>query len=51
MEQRKRREHLSRDDLQKNKAMIESITKGGQQQGIDENGEVGEKLTRIVKHI
>uniref|UniRef100_A0A182S0F4 Ankyrin repeat domain-containing protein n=1 Tax=Anopheles funestus TaxID=62324 RepID=A0A182S0F4_ANOFN len=42
LEQRKRREHLSRDDLQKNKALMESLTKGGQSQqgGIDQNGEI-----------
>ncbi|XP_055593782.1 ankyrin repeat domain-containing protein 13C isoform X3 [Uranotaenia lowii] len=40
LEQRKRREHLSRDDLQKNKALMESFTKGGQAQGIDQNGEI-----------
>ncbi|XP_055643456.1 ankyrin repeat domain-containing protein 13C isoform X2 [Toxorhynchites rutilus septentrionalis] len=40
LEQRKRREHLSRDDLQKNKALMESLTKGGQAQGIDQNGEI-----------
>uniref|UniRef100_A0A182UK95 Ankyrin repeat domain-containing protein n=1 Tax=Anopheles melas TaxID=34690 RepID=A0A182UK95_9DIPT len=42
LEQRKRREHLSRDDLQKNKALMESLTKGGQGQqgGIDQNGEI-----------
>lgn len=41
LESRKRREHLSRDDLQKNKAIMESLTKGGgQSQSIDQNGEV-----------
>lgn len=41
LESRKRREHLSRDDLQKNKAIMESLTKGGgQSQNIDQNGEV-----------
>lgn len=39
LEQRKRREHLSRDDLKKNKAIMESLTKG-QSQGMDQNGEV-----------
>lgn len=29
LESRKRREHLSREDLQKNKAMMESLSKGG----------------------
>lgn len=41
LESRKRREHLSRDDLQKNKAMMESLTKGGGHgAAIDQNGEV-----------
>lgn len=41
LESRKRREHLTRDDLQKNKAMMESLTKGGGHgQAIDQNGEV-----------
>ncbi|KAG4071079.1 hypothetical protein HA402_002751 [Bradysia odoriphaga] len=41
LESRKRREHLSRDDLQKNKAIMESLTKGGgQSQNIDQNGEI-----------
>ncbi|KAJ8687231.1 hypothetical protein QAD02_023025 [Eretmocerus hayati] len=31
LESRKRREHLSEEDLQKNKAMIESLTKGSSQ--------------------
>lgn len=39
LESRKRREHLSRDDLQKNKALMESFTKG-HSTGIDQNGEV-----------
>lgn len=29
LESRKRREHLSEEDLQKNKAIVESFTKGG----------------------
>lgn len=40
LESRKRREHLSSDDLQKNKAIMESFTKGSQSQNIDQNGEV-----------
>lgn len=41
LESRKRREHLTRDDLQKNKAMLDSITKGaGQPHEYDDNGEV-----------
>jgi ankyrin repeat domain-containing protein 13 len=32
LEQRKRREHLSRDDLQKNKGIMDSLTKGQSQQ-------------------
>ncbi|CAG9107546.1 Ankyrin repeat domain-containing protein 13C [Plutella xylostella] len=38
LESRKRREHLSTDDLQKNKAIIESLTKGNTQT-LDTNGE------------
>lgn len=30
LESRKRREHLTPDDLRKNKALMESLTKGGQ---------------------
>lgn len=37
LESRKRREHLSSDDLQKNKAILESFTKGGNL-NIDQNG-------------
>lgn len=40
LESRKRREHLSTDDLQKNKALLESFTKGGNLQGFDQNGVV-----------
>lgn len=40
LESRKRREHLSVDDLQKNKALLESFTKGGNMQDFDQNGEV-----------
>lgn len=39
LESRKRREHLSEEDLQKNKAIMESLTKGNTQ-GLDGNGEV-----------
>ena len=39
LESRKRREHLSEEDLQKNKAIMESFTKGNTQ-GFDNNGEV-----------
>lgn len=39
LESRKRREHLSTDDLQKNKALLESFTKGGTMQAFDQNGE------------
>ncbi|XP_055680461.1 ankyrin repeat domain-containing protein 13C [Lutzomyia longipalpis] len=39
LESRKRREHLSRDDLQKNKALMESFTKG-HSQSVDQNGEI-----------
>nr|CAD7441973.1 unnamed protein product [Timema bartmani] len=38
LESRKRREHLSEEDLQKNKAIMESLTKGSTQ-GFDNNGE------------
>nr|XP_022906852.1 ankyrin repeat domain-containing protein 13C [Onthophagus taurus] len=38
LESRKRREHLSTDDLQKNKALLESFTKGGNLQCLDQNG-------------
>lgn len=40
LESRKRREHLSEEDLQKNKAIMESLTKGSSQ-GF-KNGEVRE---------
>jgi hypothetical protein len=39
LESRKRREHLSEEDLRKNKAIVESFTKGGTSQ-MDINGEV-----------
>ncbi|KAK9874289.1 hypothetical protein WA026_002641 [Henosepilachna vigintioctopunctata] len=38
LESRKRREHLSADDLQKNKAILESFTKGNNLQNFDQNG-------------
>ncbi|KAL0277151.1 UNVERIFIED_CONTAM: hypothetical protein PYX00_004527 [Menopon gallinae] len=38
LESRKRREHLTEEDLQKNKAIMESLTKGNAQ-GLDTNGE------------
>lgn len=38
LESRKRREHLSTDDLQKNKALLESFTKGNNLQNFDQNG-------------
>lgn len=40
LESRKRREHLSRDDLQKNKAIMESLKGGHHAPSIDQNGEV-----------
>lgn len=42
LESRKRREHLSEEDLQKNKAIMESLTKGSSQ-GFA-NGEVCEMI-------
>lgn len=39
LESRKRREHLSEEDLLKNKAIMESLTKGNTI-GLDPNGEV-----------
>lgn len=38
LESRKRREHLSHDDLQKNKAILESFTKGSNNQNFDQHG-------------
>lgn len=49
LESRKRREHLSEEDLQKNKAIMESLTKGNTQ-GLDGNGEVS-VLTDISSFI
>lgn len=40
LESRKRREHLSRDDLQKNKAIMESLKGGQHAPNLDQNGEV-----------
>lgn len=37
LESRKRREHLSEEDLQKNKAIVESFTKGGGTHSFDES--------------
>lgn len=45
MESRKRREHLSADDLQKNKAILDSFTRGGNIQNIDQNGVVSINLS------
>lgn len=39
LESRKRREHLSEEDIQKNKAIMESLAKGSTH-GLDVNGEV-----------
>lgn len=51
LESRKRREHLSRDDLQKNKAIMESLTKGGgTTPAVDQNGEVS-TMSTLVNHI
>jgi len=47
LESRKRREHLSEEDLQKNKAIMESFTKGSTQ-GFDNNGEVQVNLLLLV---
>ncbi|XP_023711289.1 ankyrin repeat domain-containing protein 13C isoform X1 [Cryptotermes secundus] len=44
LESRKRREHLSEEDLQKNKAIMESFTKGNTQ-GFDNNGEPVRRLS------
>ncbi|XP_055305681.1 ankyrin repeat domain-containing protein 13C isoform X2 [Sitodiplosis mosellana] len=40
LESRKRREHLSRDDLQKNKAIMESLKGGHHAPSLDQNGEI-----------
>lgn len=47
LESRKRREHLSRDDLQKNKALMESFTRGGGGGGNSHIAENGDILRRI----
>jgi ankyrin repeat domain-containing protein 13 len=44
LESRKRREHLTEEDLRKNKAIVESFTKGGGTSQVDVNGEVKLKL-------
>ncbi|KAG8248501.1 Ankyrin repeat domain-containing protein 13C [Homalodisca vitripennis] len=44
LESRKRREHLSEEDLQKNKAIMESLTKGNTH-GLDTNGEPVRRLS------
>lgn len=49
LESRKRREHLSSDDLQKNKALLESFTKGGNMQSLDQNGVVSINIHDIWK--
>lgn len=47
LESRKRREHLTEEDLQKNKAIMESFTKGSAT-GLDSNGEVSRTVKFIV---
>ena len=51
LETRKRREHLSNDDLMKNKALLENFAKGNaqylEQQQQTQNGENGEVSDRI----
>ena len=39
LESRKRREHLSPEDLRKNKALMETLTKGSSSSLADSNGE------------
>lgn len=39
LESRKRREHLSEEDLQKNRAIIETLTRGGHSQVVNGDGE------------
>lgn len=46
LESRKRREHLSEEDLQKNKAIMESLTKGSSQ-GF-QNGEVSKFINQNI---
>lgn len=43
LESKKRREHLSEEDLQKNKAIMESLTKGSSQ------GFANEKVNKVVE--
>lgn len=40
LESRKRREHLSEEDLQKNKAILQTLTRGSSQQSFGEDGEI-----------
>lgn len=40
LESRKRREHLSEEDLQKNRAIIETLTRGGHSQVVNGDGEM-----------
>lgn len=50
LESRKRREHLSEDDLQKNKAILETLTRG-HSQTINENGEQVSCRCRMGKRL
>lgn len=43
LESKKRREHLSEEDLQKNKAIMESLTKGSSQ------GFANEKVNKVAE--
>ncbi|XP_002091973.3 ankyrin repeat domain-containing protein 13C [Drosophila yakuba] len=45
LKQRKRREHLSHEDLQKNRAIVETITKGGNQQPDTRRSSLGSQHT------
>jgi Na+-translocating ferredoxin:NAD+ oxidoreductase RnfD subunit len=58
LETRKRREHLSNDDLMKNKALLENFAKGNaqyleqqQQTQNGENGEVSDQNSNLAKLI
>ena len=58
LETRKRREHLSNDDLMKNKALLENFAKGNaqyleqqQQTQNGENGEVSDQNSNLDKLI
>ena len=55
LETRKRREHLSNDDLMKNKALLENFAKGNaqylEQQQQTQNGENGEVSDRIQPNL